>query len=87
MSTATSSWSCCSPGDTAARPADGAAQRMNGRVGKFDVQGDTQILVFKIAGGQWVVIQAPVSLGWDSAELARFAGGVQVLVTAQQGRG
>jgi hypothetical protein len=36
---------------------------------------------------RWVVVQAPVSLGWDSAELAKFAGGVQVLVTAQQGRG
>jgi hypothetical protein len=55
--------------------------------GKFDVQGDTQILTFQIAGGQWVVIQAPVSLGWDSAELAKFGSGVQVLVTAQQGRG
>ena len=41
----------------------------------FDVQGDTQILTFQIAGGQWVVIQAPVSLGWDSAELAKFASG------------
>ena len=60
---------------------------MNGRPGKFDVQRDTQILTFQIAGGQWVVIQAPVSLGWDSAELARFAGGVQVLEAAQQGRG
>ena len=37
--------------------------------------------------GQWVVVQAPVSPGWNSAELARFASGVQVLVTAQQGRG
>jgi hypothetical protein len=73
--------------DATAPPADWASQRVNGRVGKFDVQSDTQILVFKIAGGQWVVVQAPVSLGWDSAELAKFAGGVQVLVTAQQGRG
>ena len=52
-----------------------------------DVQGDTQTLTFGIDSGQWVVIQGPVSLGWDSAELAKFAGGVQVLVTAQQGRG
>jgi len=37
--------------------------------------------------GQWVVVQAPASLGRNSAELARFASGVQVLVTAQQGRG
>ena len=41
----------------------------------------------RIAGGQWVVIQAPVSLGRDSAELVRFASGVQVLVTAQPGHG
>ena len=73
--------------DATAPPADWASQPVNGRPGKFDVQGDTQILTFRIASGQWVVIQAPVSLGWDSAELAKFGGGVQVLVTAQQGRG
>jgi hypothetical protein len=73
--------------DATAPPADWASQPVNGRPGKFDVQDDTQILTFQIAGGQWVVIQAPVSLGWDSAELAKFAGGVQVLATAQQGRG
>jgi len=73
--------------DATAPPADWASQPVNGRPGKFDVQSDTQILTFQIAGGQWVVIQAPVSLGWDSAELAKFGSGVQVLVTAQQGRG
>ena len=73
--------------DATAPPADWASQPVNGRPGKFDVQGDTQILTFKNASGQWVVIQAPVSLGWDSAELAKFAGGVQVLAAAQQGRG
>jgi hypothetical protein len=73
--------------DATAPPADWADQPVNGREGKFDVQGDTQILTFKNASGQWVVIQAPVSLGWDSAELAKFAGGVRVLAAAQQGRG
>ena len=73
--------------DAAAPPADWASQPVNGRPGKFDVQGDTQILTFQIVGRQWVVVQAPVSLGWDSAKLAKFAGGVQVLVTPQQGRG
>jgi hypothetical protein len=73
--------------DATAPPASWANQPVNGRQGKFDVQGDTQILTFKNASGQWVVIQAPVSLGWDSAELAKFAGGVQVLAAAQQGRG
>jgi hypothetical protein len=73
--------------DATAPPADWADQPVNGRPGKFDVQGDTQILTFKNASGQWVVIQAPVSLGWDSVELAKFGGGVQVLAAAQQGRG
>ena len=73
--------------DAAAPPADWANQPVNGREGKFDVQGPTQILTFKNASGQWVVIQAPVFLGWDSAELAKFASGVQVLAAAQQGRG
>ena len=73
--------------DATAPPAAWANQPVNGREGKFDVQSDTQILTFKIASGQWVVVQAPVSLGWDSAELAKFAGGVQVLAAAQQGRG
>ena len=73
--------------DASAPPASWADQPVNGRPGKFDVQGDTQILTFKVASGQWVVIQAPVSLGWDSAELAKFGGGVTVLAAAQQGRG
>ncbi len=68
-------------------PAEGTPQPVNGRPGMFNVQGDIQSLTFQIVGGQWVVVQAPVSLGWNSAELARFASGVQVLVTAQQGRG
>ena len=73
--------------DVTSPPTQGTPQPVNGRPGMFDVQGNTQILTFQIAGGQWVVIQAPVSLGWNSAELAKFASGVQVLVTAQQGRG
>jgi hypothetical protein len=73
--------------DASAPPANWADQPVNGRPGKFDVQGDTQILTFKVASGQWVVIQAPVSLGWDRAELAKFGGGVTVLAAAQQGRG
>ncbi len=73
--------------DATAPPANWADQPVNGREGKFDVQGDTQILTFKVAGGQWVVVQAPVVLGWDSSELAKFAGGVHVLAAAQAGRG
>jgi hypothetical protein len=51
------------------------------------VQGNTEVPTFQIAGGPWVVVQALVSLGWDSAELAKFASGVEVLVTAQHGHG
>jgi len=32
-------------------------------------------------------IQAPTSLGWDNAQLGRFAAGVQVLHNAQPGHG
>jgi hypothetical protein len=71
----------------ATSPPAGTPQPVNGRSGFFQVQGDTQVLTFQIAGGRWVVIQAPTSLGWDGAELARFADGVQVLVAAQPGRG
>jgi len=73
--------------DATSAPTEGTPQPVNGRPGMFDVQGDIQSLTFQIADGQWVVVQAPVSLGWNSAELAKFASGVQVLVTAQQGRG
>ena len=73
--------------DASAPPASWTDQPVNGRPGKFDVQTDTQILIFKAAGGQWVDIQAPVSLGWDRAELAKFGGGVTVLGAAQPGRG
>lgn len=68
-------------------PTLGTSQPVNGRAGMFDVQGDTQILTFQVEGGAWVVIQAPVSLGWSGSELAQFASDVQVLVTAQQGVG
>jgi hypothetical protein len=71
----------------ASSPSAGTRQPVDGRSGWFDVQGSTQILTYQDAKGDWVVIQAPASLGWDSARLAQFATGVQVLHNAQQGRG
>jgi hypothetical protein len=65
----------------------GRPQQVAGRPGHFDVQGDTQILTYQDAAKHWIVIQAPVSLGWDSSVLAEFAAGVQVLHNAQPGRG
>jgi hypothetical protein len=58
-----------------------------GRPGYLSVQDGTQILIFQDARRTWVDIQVPVSLGWDSTELAQFAAGVQVLTNAQPGRG
>jgi len=55
--------------------------------GEGPVLGATQLLHFTDAHGHRVVIQAPVALGWDAQRLARFAEGVQVLRTAQAGRG
>src|SRR5262249_33971165 len=68
-------------------PGPGKPQPVAGREGRFDVQGNTEMLTYKDAKGQLVVIQAPTSLGWDAGRLARFAAGVQVLHNAQQGRG
>jgi hypothetical protein len=65
----------------------GRPQQVAGQPGHFDVQGDTQILTYQDAAKHWIVIQAPVSLGWDSSVLAEFASGVQVLHNAQPGRG
>ena len=65
----------------------GKPQPVAGRPGRFDVQGDTEILTYTDNKGAQVVIQAPTSLRWDAARLAKFAAGVQVLHNAQQGRG
>lgn len=47
----------------------------------------TQVLVYGLADGRQMVIQAPVSLGWDTDRLVRFAEGVEVLPAAEGGRG
>lgn len=68
-------------------PGPGTSQPVAGQPGRFQVQGDTEILTYKDQKGAWVVIQAPTSLGWNAGRLAQFAAGVQVLHNAQQGRG
>lgn len=47
----------------------------------------TQVLTYLLADGRQMVVQAPVSLGWDAGRLARFAAGVEVLPAAEPGRG
>jgi hypothetical protein len=68
-------------------PDTGTSQPVEGRPGRLDVQGDTQMLTYQRADGRWVVIQAPTSLGWDGDRIARFATGVEVLGNAEAGRG
>jgi hypothetical protein len=76
---------------SASSPPPGASQPVNGRPGVFEsaaqAGGDTEILDFKNTNGKWVWVQAPMSLGWDSAQLAQFCSGVTVLAAAQQGVG
>ena len=66
---------------------EGSSQPVGGRRGWLSIQGDTMILHFTDASAHGVVIQAPTSLGWDGARLARFAEGVTVLHNAAQGVG
>lgn len=47
----------------------------------------TQILTYRLADGRQMMIEAPVSLGWDAPRLARFAEGVTVLPAAKAGVG
>lgn len=47
----------------------------------------SQALVFVNAQGRWLRVQAPSSLGWDLAQLVRFAKGVTVLPGAVAGQG
>jgi hypothetical protein len=68
-------------------PTHAPRQPVAGRPGYLRVQDGTQIMTFRAANGAWVDIQAPTSLGWDGAELAQFAAGVEVLGNAQAGRG
>jgi hypothetical protein len=73
--------------DAPVPPTQGAVVPVSGRPGRLTVQDHTQMLVYQDARGHWVVIQAPTSLGWDDAQLARFAAGVIVLHNARPGHG
>lgn len=72
-------------------PPTGQSQPVDGRRGVFQPAcascDGIESLTYLAANGKWVVIQAPTTLGWDGAQLAKFAGGVTVLATAQQGVG
>jgi hypothetical protein len=75
----------------ATSPPIGTRQPVNGRPGFLEsaaqAGANTEILTFQVAGGKWVQVQAPMLLGWNGAQLVKFAGGVQVLAAAQPGHG
>jgi hypothetical protein len=75
----------------ATSPPTGTSQPVSGRPGFLEsaaqAGGDTEILTFKVAGGKWAQVQAPMSLRWNGPQLAKFASGVQVLGAAEAGHG
>ncbi|HKD89144.1 MAG TPA: hypothetical protein VKB62_11480 [Streptosporangiaceae bacterium] len=44
-------------------------------------------LVVHGASGQWLLVQAPVSLRWSQAQLTEFARSVTITATATPGKG
>jgi hypothetical protein len=71
----------------AAPDTSGALTQVDGRPGYLHVEGDVQLLTYQSASSKWVVIQAPTALGWDAAQIAKFAAGVTVLKAATPGVG
>lgn len=51
---------------------------VGGASGTLSHEGGTAILVFTLADGRRVVVQAPEALGWDAATLLRFAEGLAI---------
>lgn len=44
-------------------------------------------LVVKVTSSDWLVVQAPTSLGWTEQQMIQFGLGVTILSTAQEGKG
>ena len=44
-------------------------------------------LVIKVTSSDWLVVQAPTSLGWTEQQMIQFGLGVTILSTAQEGKG
>jgi hypothetical protein len=62
-----------------------------GHTAYYSVQnaGGTQTasLVIEVTATDWLVIQAPTSLGWTEQQMIQFGLGVKILSTAQEGKG
>ena len=55
--------------------------------GKSGQMARTAGLVVHGASGQWLLVQAPVSLRWSQAQLTEFARSVTITATATPGKG
>lgn len=55
--------------------------------GTSDGMAHTAGLVIRQASGQWLLVQAPVSLGWSQAAITQFALSVTITATATPGQG
>jgi hypothetical protein len=73
-------------GDTTAAP-DAQPVTVGDEHGTISREGDTTILLFPLADGRLMDVQAPQSLRWDTATLVQFAEGLAVSADAQTGRG
>jgi hypothetical protein len=60
---------------------------VGGEHGTVSREGDTTILLWPLADGRGMDIQAPQSLNWDTATLVRFAEGLTVTADARASRG
>jgi hypothetical protein len=61
--------------------------RVDGVEGTVSDDGETAILLYRLADGRLVDVQAPASLHWDDATLVRFAEGLTVAANAPSSRG
>jgi hypothetical protein len=60
---------------------------VNGIEGTLSVEGDTTILLYRLADDRLVAVQAPSSLHWDDETLVQFAEGLTISAGAPAGRG
>jgi len=74
---ASNGWVAITAGGHAAYYSDGRSAGMAQTAG----------LVIRQPSGQWLLVQAPTSLGWSQQAITQFALGVTILATATPGRG
>jgi hypothetical protein len=74
---ASNGWAAITAGGHAAYYNDGTSAAMAQTAG----------LVIRQASGQWLLVQAPTSLGWSQQAITQFGLGVTILAAATPGRG